>query len=61
MNNESAKLAFKAVARVDKYADGVTQEQIDSGEVEPLETVESEDMLYLTPQEAADLGYKKEE
>jgi hypothetical protein len=59
MSKESAKLAFKAVAKVDKYADGVTQEQIDSGEAKPFETVESEDILYLTPQEAEDLGYKQ--
>lgn len=59
MSKEEAKLAFKAVVNLAKYADNVTQEQIDSGEVKPIEIIESEDTLYLTPEEAKDLGYNQ--
>jgi len=57
MSSEATKLAFKAVARIAKYADGVTEEQIENGLVEPLEIVESEDVLFLTPEEAEDMGF----
>lgn len=56
MKRDDGRVAIKATATVHKYPPGVSIEDIDSGRVAPLEVVTSEDILYLTPEEAQDLG-----
>ena len=45
MPKSNAKASVKAIIKIEKYPDGVTQEQIDNGEVEPIEVIESEDVI----------------
>lgn len=40
-----AKAGLKAIMRLEKYPDGVTQEQIDKGEVQPVEVIELEENI----------------
>lgn len=55
-----AKIKIKAKAKVEKYAEGITQEQIDSGEATPFEVVETEEEEFeVTEEQAKELGLIK--
>ena len=45
MANEISKVRVKAVAKIEKYGDDVSQADIKSGKAKPIETVFSEDVL----------------
>ena len=45
MSGEKTRVKVKAVAKLEKYADGVTEEDIKSGKAKCLETTFSEDIL----------------
>lgn len=45
MVNENSVLSIKAVAKLEKYPAGTTQEQIDKGLVQPEEIIISEDNI----------------
>lgn len=46
MSNEKIGINMKATLRLEKYPDGVTQEQIDKGLVKPIEVIISEDDIF---------------
>jgi hypothetical protein len=58
LSAEDTRIKLKAVLKIEKYPDGVTDEQIKSGEVLPIETIYSEDNLELTPEQAAEFQFK---
>jgi len=47
MSIETPTLSMKAIIRLEKYPDNVTQEEIDSGKVKPIEVIEFEEDLLL--------------
>lgn len=51
MSNEKMGIKIKAIAKVDKYPEGVSQEDILSGKIKPYETVFSEELITLSEQE----------
>jgi hypothetical protein len=56
MSNEQTQINVTAKIKVQKYPEGTTQEQIDSGEVEPIETVDLDDNFEMERRVAEDLG-----
>jgi hypothetical protein len=55
MSKESAKIKAKIVAKLEKYPEGTTQEEIDSGLVKP-EVIYSEDVTEMTEEQAREIG-----
>jgi hypothetical protein len=61
MADEGMKLRISAVAKLEKYAPGVSSEDIHSGKAKPIEVITSEDVL-TDPDETKlkmlqDMGY----
>ena len=56
MSQEGANIQIKAISKVEKYAEETSQEDIDNGIAIPIETIETEDTLYVTSEEAKELG-----
>jgi len=57
MNNEKMGINVKATLRLEKYPDGVTQEQIDKGLVKPIEVIISEDDFMSSKDELNEMGF----
>jgi acyl CoA:acetate/3-ketoacid CoA transferase beta subunit len=51
------KIRFKEKVKLEKYADGVTEEDIANGTAEPIEVVETERDVELTPEQAREMGF----
>ena len=47
MPQSSIPITMKAILKIEKYEDGVTQEEIEKGLVSPIEVVESEDKFEM--------------
>lgn len=58
MSNESLSIKVKAITRLVKYDDSVTQEEIDNGTAIPLEVIESEEDMMMTEEQVKELGLK---
>ena len=61
MQEESMQIKVKMKAKVEKYADDVTQEEIDAGTAVPYEVVEIDDDVVVTREQAEELGLIKKE
>ena len=55
MIKEAASINARVKTVLAKYADGVSQEDIDSGKAEPLEVIVREEDIKLTPSQAKEL------
>ena len=45
MNNETTSLKMKAIVKLERYDDGVTEEDIRNGLAKPIEVIEYEEDL----------------
>ena len=45
MNNETTSLKMKAIVKLERYEDGVSEEDIKNGLVQPIEVIEYEEDL----------------
>lgn len=60
MAEETMGIMVKMKAKVEKYADDITQEQIDAGTAVPYEVVEIDDVV-VTREQAEELGLIEKE
>lgn len=61
MAESSIPVSMKATLKIEKYPEGTTQEQIDNGEVEPIEVTISEDDFNATQEQVEELFKNTEE
>ena len=51
MSSEQMGIKVKVIAKVDKYPEGVNQEDIVLGKIKPIETVLSEELITLSEEQ----------
>lgn len=61
MSKNSIPISMKATLKIEKYPEGTTQEQIENGEVEPVEVTISEDDFDATAEQVEELFKNIEE